>query len=156
MKLRNTIRLDSQRGAALAVGLIFLLVLTILGVSSLSTTSLEEKMAGNLQEKSRAFQTAEAAVVRFVQTQTLSAADDCSSLVSFTDIDVSNNTDADICSDYLGNTPAGRTTDTAFGGQTSFNHFNINSEGHTPANARAAVNQGVYQLGPGSPGVLIE
>jgi Tfp pilus assembly protein PilX len=49
-----------QDGAALAVGLVFLLVLTIFGISSLSTTLLEEKMSANVQEQNRSFQTAEA------------------------------------------------------------------------------------------------
>ena len=40
-----------QRGAILIISLIMLLVLTILGVTGMRTTVLEEKMAGNLRDK---------------------------------------------------------------------------------------------------------
>lgn len=51
-----------QSGTVLAVSLIILLILTILGVSSLSTSSLEEKIAGNFRDREIAFQAAEAAL----------------------------------------------------------------------------------------------
>lgn len=51
-----------QQGAVLAVALIFLLILTLLGVSSMKSTLLEEKMAGNMRDQSLAFQAAEAAL----------------------------------------------------------------------------------------------
>jgi type IV pilus assembly protein PilX len=51
-----------QDGMVLVMALVFLVLLTILGVTALSTTSLEEKMAGNLKDKTLAFQAAEAAV----------------------------------------------------------------------------------------------
>ncbi len=51
-----------QNGAVLVVALIFLLILTILGVSSMRSTVLEEKMAGNMRDQSLAFQAAEAAL----------------------------------------------------------------------------------------------
>lgn len=50
----------SQQGASLIVGLIMLLLLTIIGVTSIRTTVLEEKMAGNLKDYNAAFQAAEA------------------------------------------------------------------------------------------------
>ena len=49
-----------QKGVALAVGLVVLLVLTLIGVSSMSVTTLELRMASNLQSKNHAFQAAEA------------------------------------------------------------------------------------------------
>lgn len=54
--------LRKQQGAVLAVALIFLLILTLLGVSSMKSTLLEEKMAGNMRDQSLAFQAAEAAL----------------------------------------------------------------------------------------------
>lgn len=65
-----------QSGAALVVALIILLVLTLLGVSAMNTTSLEEKMAANSQEFNRAFQAADsgvAAAYRKVNTTNLTA-----------------------------------------------------------------------------------
>lgn len=52
----------AQRGAALTVSLIFLLVLTIIGITSLRNTALEERMAGNLRDRQIAFEAAEAAI----------------------------------------------------------------------------------------------
>lgn len=52
-------RAEAQRGAVLIVALILLAVLTLLGLTAMSTTSLEEKMASNTQEGTRAFQLTE-------------------------------------------------------------------------------------------------
>jgi Tfp pilus assembly protein PilX len=51
-----------ERGVALVVALVFLLMLTILGVTVMQTASLEGRMAGNTQETNRAFQAAESAI----------------------------------------------------------------------------------------------
>ncbi len=52
-----------QRGAVLAIVLMFLLLLTIIGISALNTTTLEERMAGNLKDRQLAFQSAETAII---------------------------------------------------------------------------------------------
>lgn len=49
-----------QRGAALVVSLLLLLVLTILAIGASQTTRLEERMAGNMRDIDMAFQGAEA------------------------------------------------------------------------------------------------
>jgi type IV pilus assembly protein PilX len=51
-----------QSGAVLVVSLIMLLLLTLIGVTAMQSTSLEEKMAGNMRDRSIAFQAAEAAL----------------------------------------------------------------------------------------------
>lgn len=51
-----------QTGAVLAMALIFLLLLTILGISAITTTTLQEKMSGNMQDRNLAFQAAESAL----------------------------------------------------------------------------------------------
>ena len=55
----NAAAKTSQRGAALIVGLILLLVLTLLAVSTMRTASVELMMAGNSQARNNAFQLAE-------------------------------------------------------------------------------------------------
>ena len=52
--------LGDERGAVLITGLVMLLLLTLMGVVSMQTTTLEEKMAGNLEQQDLAFQAAEA------------------------------------------------------------------------------------------------
>jgi type IV pilus assembly protein PilX len=51
-----------QRGAILIVALIFLLVMTVLILASVRGTVMQERMAGNLYDRSLAFQAAEAAL----------------------------------------------------------------------------------------------
>lgn len=53
---------DRQQGSALIIGLIMLVVLSMIGLSSLQTTMLQERMAGNLRERSLAFEAAEVAL----------------------------------------------------------------------------------------------
>lgn len=63
-----------QRGAVLVTGLIFLVILMLLGTTALQGTLLEEKMAGNLRDETLAFQAAEAALrsgERFLEQVTL-------------------------------------------------------------------------------------
>lgn len=54
--------IGGQRGATLAIVLIFLVLVTLIGVTAVTTTTLEEKMAGNLKEQNLAFQAAESAL----------------------------------------------------------------------------------------------
>lgn len=53
----------SQKGAALAVGLLMLLAMTVLGVAALSTSTLQERMASNLRQMNIAMNGAESALV---------------------------------------------------------------------------------------------
>lgn len=53
---------NAERGAALVMSMIFLVVLTIIGMAGMDVTSLEEKMAGNMRDRNAAFQAAEAAL----------------------------------------------------------------------------------------------
>lgn len=56
--LRHSNRL--QNGSALIISLLFLLLLTVVGVTSMRNSTLEERMAGNLRDLNIAFQAAEA------------------------------------------------------------------------------------------------
>ncbi|MEM7083568.1 MAG: PilX N-terminal domain-containing pilus assembly protein, partial [Pseudomonadota bacterium] len=51
-----------QQGAALVVGLILLLILTVFAVSGMSTATLELVLAGNTQFTENAFQASESAI----------------------------------------------------------------------------------------------
>jgi hypothetical protein len=59
---RYSILRRSQRGAVLLVALMLLVVLTMLGVSATQTTTIETRMAFNLQEYLHAFGSAEVGV----------------------------------------------------------------------------------------------
>lgn len=60
--LRPVLPRNSQRGAILVVALFMLLLLTIIGVSSMRGTALQESMAGSMRDSSLALQAAEAAL----------------------------------------------------------------------------------------------
>lgn len=53
-----------QTGAALVIGLILLVVLTLLAVSGMNTANTELKMAGNEQFRRRAFEVSESGIER--------------------------------------------------------------------------------------------
>lgn len=55
---------SGENGAALIVALLILLVLTLLGVTAMQTTTLQERMAGHSTDQELAFQAAEAALRR--------------------------------------------------------------------------------------------
>jgi type IV pilus assembly protein PilX len=65
---------NRQTGAALIVSLVMLLLLTIVGVSSVRMTSMQERMAGNLQFRTTAFEWAEEAA-RFGEDEALDFGD---------------------------------------------------------------------------------
>ncbi|MFZ4792101.1 MAG: pilus assembly PilX family protein [Candidatus Competibacteraceae bacterium] len=62
MKPRFYLKNHSQRGAVLIVGLLILLIMTIVGVTAMQSTGLEEKMAGNVRDRNVALQAAESAL----------------------------------------------------------------------------------------------
>lgn len=60
-RLTNS-RPSRQRGVALAAALVFLLVLTLMGVTGMRTATMQERMAGNARDRAVAFQSAEEAL----------------------------------------------------------------------------------------------
>lgn len=53
---------ERQRGAALIIGLLLLLVLTVFAISGMSSATLDLALAGNTQYAENAFQAAESAI----------------------------------------------------------------------------------------------
>ena len=63
-----------QRGMVLIVALIMLVLITLVSLSTIRSTTMDERMAGNARDRDRAFQAAEAAVQAcLTQIQTGSA-----------------------------------------------------------------------------------
>lgn len=62
--MRRTLRTArrSQRGATLIITLVMLVLITLLGVSAIRASTVDEKMAGSTRDRERALQAAEAAV----------------------------------------------------------------------------------------------
>lgn len=67
-----------QQGSVLIISLVLLLLLTMVGVTGMNMTSLEERMSGNYRDHEMAFQAAEAALVdaeNFIESTNLTLAD---------------------------------------------------------------------------------
>jgi type IV pilus assembly protein PilX len=96
-RVRQAVR---QGGYVLATALLFLLVLTLLGVTALRTTSLEEKMAHNIKDKNLSFQAAESALAKVEYWLSTRQA-----------YPLPNPTNGLYPQDYSGNAPAWQTVD---------------------------------------------
>lgn len=161
MNNRNKLRLhltkpaSTQRGAVLIVSMVLLAVVTILGVFSMTSTSLEEKMAANTQESHRAFHAAETGLSNAFATV---AAYDTSGLfeVLAAVIDLPGNmadTEMDYNTEFVGWSPP--PVDSLFS-VTQFRtaNFDFSSTGKTPAGAPATeqvtveLHGGAFQIAP--------
>jgi len=74
MKMKHNAGHLVQHGMALVMALVFLLILTMLGIAAIGTATLEEKMAGNQKDKNTSFQAAETALItgeNWIGTQTI-------------------------------------------------------------------------------------
>ena len=140
-----------QKGAALVVGLILLLVLTLLAISGMNTATLELQMAGNNQFTQSAFQAAESGVEATMQSgnfNTNVAYD--SGPVAIPDSNDSYeatmefNADNGVSPDPNGGSSIGE-------GGIGFNayHFDIVSTGTSNRDATATTTQSFYIIGPG-------
>ena len=138
----------AQKGAALVIGLVLLLVLTLLAVSSMNSASLEFIMAGNEQYRSNAFQAAEAGVEQTI----MQSAFDTGKVYPLAYGPGGNGTDAwsSVVTMPGGNgafTPPANYTQTYF----STYHFEIGSTGTSTRGATALNTQGVMIVAPASP-----
>ncbi len=59
MRSLPTVSFSRQRGAALFIALMFLIIMTVIGLSAANVGILQERMAGNVRETNEAFQAAE-------------------------------------------------------------------------------------------------
>jgi type IV pilus assembly protein PilX len=62
--MRQQFHIRRERGAVLIVSLLFLVVLTMLGITAMTGTTFEERMAGNARDAALAHHAAEAALRR--------------------------------------------------------------------------------------------
>jgi hypothetical protein len=131
---------SAQTGATLIVGLVLLLVLTVVGVSSMNTATMEITMAGNTQFQQDAFQAAEDGIDLAIGQRVYSTA-------APRIVDWLGNADYDrrAVTTYLDgrNTPSfGSST-----GELDAFHFDTVSVGRGPRNATSQHNQSFYVVG---------
>lgn len=58
--MASKIQMVKQQGAVLVVGLVFLVLLTLIGITTMQVSTMQERMAGNARDHDLAFQNAEA------------------------------------------------------------------------------------------------
>jgi hypothetical protein len=146
----KTFALPRERGAALITSLVILLVLTALGITALSTTNLEQKMAINTQDFNRAFQAAE--------TGLKGAFDNPNSVSLVSTIGGSTGALGDYEATATMNTkllgwsdPPRRTSDVYSRARFSAAHFETVSTGKAKAGTSGAtvvLHEGMYQITP--------
>lgn len=138
-----------QQGAALVIGLILLVVLTILAVSGVFTSTMELRMVRNTQSQERSFQAAEVAVEDALANPVLST----SAVFNQATIAVPN-----VAGDtysyrlaFVGQAPLG-TGMTGYSIGTSFMtyHFQVDATGNGPDSAVSNHTQSFYVVGPGT------
>ena len=155
MKTPSVIRPSNQQGAALIVGLVLLVVVTVLAISGINTATTELAMARNDQNYENAFQAAETGLEQaFAQLQYNTAA---STAMPKQDINESDSVSAII--QYEGTTLV---PDRAFsigaGSGVSAYHFVVTAQsqskrsaGITDRDTSAIHTQGFYIVGPQAP-----
>jgi len=138
-----------QQGAALVIGLILLVVLTILAVSGVFTSTMELRMVRNSQSQERSFQAAEVAVEDALANPVLST----SAVFNQATIAVPNSP-GDTYSyqlAFVGQAPLG-TGMTGYSIGTAFEtyHFQVDATGNGPDGAVSNHTQSFYVVGPGT------
>ena len=136
-----------QSGAVLIVAMIILVVLTLLGVTAMNTSSLQEKIASNTQEQVHAFQAAETGLN---QAFSDNLSYDISSTYTGGAIPTVFAGSADSASYlpiFLGFSPP---PPGSLYSATSFQaaHFNFRATGTSATNLSVVLNGGAYQIAP--------
>lgn len=141
-----------QSGAALVIGLLLLLVLTVLAITGITTATLELQMAGNQQYQERAFQAAETAIEQAIETATFNTTVPYTvteQRVSASDTD--NEDTYSFTMEFDSETGATLVPGGGYSLGTGFQayHFDIAAEGRSERGARSEHVQSVYVIGPG-------
>jgi type IV pilus assembly protein PilX len=138
------IRGATERGAALIMSLVILLILTILGVSALGTSTLEEKMAGSVQELTKAFEAAESGANSAMTTT--GAMDLNTATTNNFSYNSGKSGSATVVTTFIQYSPPKRGS--GYSAQTQVANFAIESTGNTDAKAKVIIEQGVGQVMP--------
>jgi len=146
---RDPFNRSGQQGAALVVGLILLVVLTILAVSGVFTSTMELRMVRNTQSQERAFQATEVGIEDALANPVLSTSAPFNQ--GTTAVPNSPPDTYTYGLQYVGQAPLG-TGMTGYSIGTAFQtyHFQVNSTGNGPDNAVAQHTQSFYVVGPGT------
>lgn len=135
-----------QSGAALIIGLILMLVLTVLGVSGMSVSVLGLTMASNAQFEQNAFQAAENGIDFTLDNANLNT----TAAQNFPGAYADGTYNADTQLTFQGNTPYLHAS-FSIGedeGSVSAYHYDVASDARGPDGARSRHTQSFYIAGP--------
>lgn len=134
-----------QRGTALIMSLVILMILTILGITAMGTASLEEKMSGNTQEGTRAFEAAESGLNQAMNTAgSLDLNVTTTNKFTYSGMKAS----ASVSTQFMQYSPPRRGS--GYGNTVDAANFDQASTGTTGVGAKAVIHQGVAQIVPKS------
>jgi len=138
-----------QQGAALVIGLILLLVLTILAVSGVFTSTMELRMVRNTQNQEHAFQAAEVGIEDALANPALSTS---AAFAQGTTAVPNSATDTySYTMQFVGQAPLGTgMTGYSIGSAFETYHFQVDSTGNGPDSAVSNHTQSFYVVGPGT------
>ncbi len=157
--LHPTASRQTQRGAALVVGILLLLVLTLLAISGMNTATLELTMAGNTQFHENAFQAAETGIEQALVlgafnpsggTERLPATADTTTPIPDTG---GNDRFFATIAPQLGGLAQPAIWGSSWDSFSTF-HFEIQSNGQSTRNAAATTVQGVAVIAPWDPTIV--
>ncbi len=140
-----------QRGAALVVGLVLLLILTLLAISGMTTATTELTMAGNSQYQTRAFQAAETGIEQIIAAGTFNPAVPTVTVTATLD-DQDEDTEDDDTYEAVTTAEGSAPPPPGYSfGTFSTEHFQIRSRGESLRNASATHTQGLWVVAPAAP-----
>jgi type IV pilus assembly protein PilX len=147
-----------QNGAVLITALVMLVILTLLGLSSISTTTMEERMAANNQEILRAFQAASSGLAMVFDDEDAFATNNTEETDGTGSDPFDKN--ANVGATGGGNPYAATTVYNSIYRQSTapprgsgwdsnfaYYHFNLSATGSTNTGANTTIHAGAYQVG---------
>jgi type IV pilus assembly protein PilX len=157
MQKSNQRYANTQAGAALVIGLLLLLILTLLAISGMNTASLELVMAGNTQYQQNAFQAAETGIAQALVAAGFNPGDPPQRLpaAGTTLIADTGGSDAYVATvtPQLGGAAQPAMWGSSWDSFSTF-HFETRSVGTSSRNATATNRQGVAVIAPHDPTVM--
>jgi type IV pilus assembly protein PilX len=150
--MRNRTLHRREQGAALVVGMILLLVLTLLAVSGMNTASTELVMAGNEQFQENAFQAAEMGIEQGMRNGAFNPSVASEPIAATTVPGTTYDTYVGTITPQPGpNMPQGAMWGNRIDSFSTF-HFEVQSQGQSARNAQTTHTQGMFVIAPYDPG----
>jgi type IV pilus assembly protein PilX len=143
MTRTNPLPFHTQQGAALIVGMVLLVVLTLLAISGMNTATTELLMAGNEKYQENAFQAAETGIERTIATAPFNPAALPPPDPPQIDLGDGSNYEAIVLPRGSSPPPPGYSIGT-FGAE----HFEVQSTGNSLRNATSSHVQGLFLVVP--------